>query len=68
MFGGAAAVGALNVVLGANYMYLCSKPKNATLLDAFGPWPMYLVGGAAAAFALFWLLWLPLRSTTRMPD
>jgi hypothetical integral membrane protein (TIGR02206 family) len=63
-----AAVGALNVVLGANYMYLCSKPKSSTLLDAFGPWPMYLVGAAAAAFALFWLLWLPLRSTARMPD
>ena len=60
----AAAVGGINAVLGTNYMYLCRKPNNASLLDAFGPWPMYLAGGAATALALFWLLWLPLRSLT----
>jgi hypothetical integral membrane protein (TIGR02206 family) len=57
----AAAVGCFDRVSGANYMYLCRKPKNASLLDAFGPWPMYLFAGAAAALALFWLLWLPVR-------
>jgi hypothetical integral membrane protein (TIGR02206 family) len=56
-----AAVGGLNAVLGANYMFLCRRPHNASLLDAFGPWPMYLAGGAATALALFWLLWLPIR-------
>jgi hypothetical integral membrane protein (TIGR02206 family) len=61
------AVGGLNAILGANYMYLCARPKNVSLLDMFGPWPMYLVGGAAIALALFWLLWLPLRSTLRVP-
>ncbi len=62
-----AAVGGLNAVLGANYMYLCRKPKNPSLLDVFGPWPMYLVSGAATALGLFWLLWLPIRATMRMP-
>jgi hypothetical integral membrane protein (TIGR02206 family) len=57
----AGVIGGLNAVLGANYMYLCRKPKNPSLLDAFGPWPMYLVGGAASALALFWLWWLPIR-------
>jgi hypothetical integral membrane protein (TIGR02206 family) len=67
LLGYTAAVGGLNAVLGTNYMYLCRKPKNASLLDVFGPWPMYLVGGAATALALFWLLWLPIHSTMRMP-
>jgi len=26
-----------------------------------GPWPVYLVGGAALGLGLFWLLWLPVR-------
>jgi uncharacterized membrane protein YwaF len=33
----AAAVGGIDAVLGTNYMYLCRKPKNASLLNAFGP-------------------------------
>lgn len=57
----AGAVGAFNAAFGSNYMYLCRKPKNASLLDVLGPWPMYLVAGAAAALVLFWLLWLPAR-------
>jgi hypothetical integral membrane protein (TIGR02206 family) len=61
----AAAVGIFNAVFGANYMYLCSKPVNPSLLNWLGPWPWYLGGSAAAALVLFWVLWLPVRPARR---
>jgi hypothetical integral membrane protein (TIGR02206 family) len=57
----AAIVGTFNAIVKSNYMYLREKPANASLLDALGPWPMYLIAGAAVGFALYWLLWLPAR-------
>jgi hypothetical integral membrane protein (TIGR02206 family) len=57
----AAAIGAVDALTGANYMYLARKPKGASILDAFGPWPNYLLPGALLGLALFWLLWPPAR-------
>src|SRR5882724_10976405 len=52
----ATAVGVVNKMTGANYMYMCRKPGNASLLDALGPWPLYLVPAALLGLGLFWAL------------
>jgi hypothetical integral membrane protein (TIGR02206 family) len=61
LLGWAVFVGSFDAIFKANYMYLRQKPGNASLLDALGPWPIYLLGGAAVALVLFWLLSLPAR-------
>jgi len=58
----AVLVGILDRALDANYMYLCSKPTGWSPLEWFGPWPWYLLGGAALALAFYALLMLPYRS------
>jgi hypothetical integral membrane protein (TIGR02206 family) len=57
-----ALIGLFDWRFGVNYFFLCQKPRTVTVLDFFGPWPFYLLGGAALGQLSFWLLWLPVRS------
>ena len=63
--GYAALVGLVNAATGANFLYLARKPAGPTLLDWFGPWPVYIGVAAAVAWALFTLLEVPFRRQGR---
>jgi hypothetical integral membrane protein (TIGR02206 family) len=57
----AAFVGMLDLVTGADYMYLRAKPASATLLDVMGSWPWYIGFAALVGVALFFILDAPFR-------
>lgn len=54
-------VGLADWALDANYMWLSEKPAGS-VLELFGPWPFYIVGGAVLGASLFYLLELPCRA------
>jgi hypothetical integral membrane protein (TIGR02206 family) len=62
----AAAVGLVDVALDANFLFLCHRPATPTLLDWFGPWPVYLVVADALGGVLFLALDLPFRAGRRL--
>ncbi len=58
----------VNSVFGTNYLFLLEKPGGLSVLDAFGPWPSYLIGLFLIGSLLFTLLWLPQRLATHEPE
>jgi hypothetical integral membrane protein (TIGR02206 family) len=61
----AAVVGLVDVLAGANYMYLRAKPTVATVFDHLGPWPWYLVSLEGVAAGAFFVLGLPFWASRR---
>ncbi len=60
----ALAVGLFDLYFYTDYFYLCDKPAGPSLLDWFGPWPVYIGVADLFALALFYLMWLPVAQRT----
>jgi hypothetical integral membrane protein (TIGR02206 family) len=58
-------VGLVDAITSADYMYLRTKPPSPTLLDAFGPWPVYVLVAAVIGIALFVVLDAPFRASRK---
>ena len=54
--GFAAAAAAATLATGGNYLFLRRKPAGGSLLDAMGPWPLYIAAAAALGLLLFVVL------------
>lgn len=61
-----AAVGALNWLISANYLYLCDRPKTASVMDFLGPWPWYLVPLVGMGVGMILALYLPYYIADRL--
>jgi len=49
----------VNFILGTNYGFTMEKPIGGSILDLFGPWPIYIVAATCLVFPMFFLLYLP---------
>jgi hypothetical integral membrane protein (TIGR02206 family) len=58
----AAAVALVNAVFATNYMYLCARPDQPSLLDWLGPWPIYIVVADVLALGMFAAIHVAVRS------
>jgi hypothetical integral membrane protein (TIGR02206 family) len=49
----------LNLLVGSNYLFIAHKPETASLIDALGPWPWYILSLEAIGLAICLLLYMP---------
>jgi hypothetical integral membrane protein (TIGR02206 family) len=61
----AAVAAGATVATGGNYMFLRRKPVGGSVLDVMGPWPVYIVVGAAVGLLMFLALATLARRTGR---
>lgn len=54
-----AVIAVVNILTGGNYLFLCHKPNNPSIMDYLGPWPWYVFGLEAVGIVIMCILYLP---------
>ena len=49
----------VNLILEANYFWICDKPPVNSLLDYLGPWPWYIFSAQFIAILNFIIAYIP---------
>ena len=52
-------IAGVNLILKSNYLYICAKPNNPSLIDLLGPWPWYILSLEGVCITVFLILYLP---------
>ena len=55
----------MNLILDANYFWICGKPPMPSLLDYLGPWPWYIMAAEFVALLHFLVAYLPFYILSR---
>jgi len=56
----------VNAFLGSNYLFISRKPDHASLLDAFGDWPYYILAEELIMLPYFFVIYLLLKRSSRV--
>lgn len=52
-------IAGINLLTNGNYLFICSKPLNPSLLDYLGPWPWYIAVLEVVSVAIFFIYYVP---------
>ncbi len=48
-----------NLIFKGNYLFICWKPENGSIMDVMGPWPWYIIPLAIVAIISFYIWYAP---------
>lgn len=52
-------IAGVNYLTGGNYLFLCHKPLNGSIIDVLGPWPWYILSLEVVAVISFYVYYSP---------
>lgn len=52
-------IAGINWLTDGNYLFICHKPENGSIMDAMGPWPWYILVLEVVAIISFYIYYLP---------